>query len=191
MVDIDSNGWIETYTGRKFFVDDGCFSEIVVEDIAHALSLMVRYNGHIKSNYLMYTVAEHTCHLTDFVLAGGASPVEALTMLHHEDAEAYIGDLARPIKQLLPEFRNLEAKIMKRAAARFGLINPEPDWLKEYDARILVDERRQIMNPSGHEWPTDHLDPLGITVEFWEPPRAKREFLTRHDKLMGSCLWKR
>ena len=181
-------GWIETYTGRRFHLRGDDPDEMVPEDIAHALALIVRYNGHIRSTFLWYSVAEHCCHLTDFAAQQGATPRELLTVLHHEDPEAYIGDLARPVKQMLPDFRALDTKLGERAAKRFGLLLPAPPWLKEHDARIIVDERRQVMGRTKNTWTGDHLEPLGITIEFWDPPTAKREWLTRHDRLTAQCI---
>ena len=188
MVDFESKGWIETYSGERFELQSDCIGQVDPIDIAHALSMLVRYNGHVKSTHTHYSVAEHCCHLTDYVLNKHSSLIDALTILHHEDPEAYIGDLARPVKQLCPDFSKLEDRLARRMAKRFGTTYPFPDWLKEYDARILCDEREQVMNKTDHEWPSDHLQPLGIQVACWHPSRAKYEWMRRHEALSAICF---
>ncbi len=169
------DGWIETNSGRQFhFKGTIDPKEIYVGDVAHALSLLCRYNGHTKR---FYSVAEHSVLIARHLKTLGYDDRTALTGLFHETAETYIGDMARPIKVTMTPFTELENRIEIAAAQRFGTIFPFPSIIKELDTRILVDERAQVMNPSNNEWGTDGIARLGVVVEGWAPYRAKVEFL--------------
>ncbi|WP_185847867.1 metal-dependent phosphohydrolase [Brucella abortus] len=158
------DGWIETRSGRRFHFADPMAHEIVLEDVADVLPRLCRYNGHTRR---WYSVAEHCCLMADWVeKQPWATPLDALTALHHDDAEYIIGDLPRPIKQVLPEFKAIEERLDRAVSIRFGTIWPFPAWLKEVDSRILRDERGLVMNPSDNEWGTDELEPLGVRP--WE-----------------------
>jgi hypothetical protein len=178
------DGWIETYTGQQFFFKHAADQEIRLADVAHSLSMQCRYNGHTLR---FYSVAEHAVLLALAAERDGRTPLECLTMLHHDDGEYIISDLPRPIKVLLPAFKAAEAQVETAVARAFGTIYPFPDWLKDMDTRALVDERRQAMSASGHEWGTDGMEPVGIVLRFWGPSEAKEMFLWMHNRLAGRC----
>jgi len=91
--------------------------DIDILDIAHALSLLSRANGHF---WQFYSVAQHCINCMMEAEARGYTPVVQLACLLHDASEAYIGDLTRPMKQHLPEFekieRNLQAVIFRALA---------------------------------------------------------------------------
>ena len=183
----DKSPWIELRSGTKFYTDVDPWvmaKQIHVEDIAHSLSYLCRYNGHVRR---FYSVAEHCCLMSDYVEHQGGTPEECLVALHHDDAEYIIGDVARDIKQDLPDFKGYEQHIEMAVRIRFGFTELTPPWLKELDARIIIDERRQVMAPSNNRWDLGGLDPLG--VETWDlrgrfPYLVKRAWLRRHKRLM-------
>ena len=169
------DGWMETYTGQQFhFKGEIDPEEIHIWDIAHALSLLCRYNGHTIK---FYSVAEHSVIIALYLKALGYDDRIALTGLMHETSETYIGDLARPVKEVMPDFKAMEERIDIAVAKRFGTIWPFPQIVKELDTRILVDERVQVMNASNNIWGTDAIEPLGVTIESWSPRLAESEFI--------------
>jgi hypothetical protein len=177
------DGWIELVSGTQFYF--GAEPEVLQdsihpEDVAYALSRLCRYNGHTTRHY---SVGEHTILMADHVEREGGSPRECLTALHHDDAEYIIGDLPRPIKVKMPQFKELEARLDEAVALRFGTIYPLPGWLKDLDARILRDERDAVINPSDNEWGTDGLVPLGVRFMHLRgrlPFLVRRMWLSRH-----------
>lgn len=175
------DGWIEVISGGQFHFVEPRQDEIRVEDVAYSLSRLCRYNGHTRRHY---SVAEHCCLMADWVAEQEwSTPRDVLTALHHDDAEYIIGDLPRPVKVMMPQFKEVETVLDQALARKFGTVWPFPDWLKELDARILVDERRSVMNPSDNEWGTDTLEPLGLRFK-WLTGRSswltRRAFLRRH-----------
>lgn len=176
-------GWIEIHNGVRFHFANPGPGEITAEGVAHSLSQLCRYNGHTKR---FYSVAEHACLMSDWGWKHGYTARECLTLLHHDDAEFIIGDLPRPIKQTLPEFKAAETVLDEAVSKVFLTIWPFPYWLKDIDTRILKDERRAVMDPSPHEWGVDGQKALDI--RFWTvagrwPWLVKRRFLERHHRL--------
>jgi hypothetical protein len=178
------DGWIEIYPGDQFHFASPRPGEIRVESVAHSLSQLCRYNGHTRR---FYSVAEHVCLMSDWVMRQPwATPRDGLTALHHDDAEYIIGDLARPVKVTMPQFKATETVLDEAIAEEFGTIFPFPAWLKDADNRILKDERRAVMVPSPHDWGVDVLEELGVRF-WWVLGRfswvAKRRYLRRHHRL--------
>ena len=177
---INTNPWIETHSGKKFFFLNPTQDMIDLHDIAHALSQICRYNGHTKR---FYSVAEHCVYLAEWTLQSGRGKYAALNALHHDDAEAYIGDITRPLKRSL-KIKAIEENIEEVIARKFGLMCPMPNWIKDADTWIIADERRHFLNKSSNEWFTDKFVGLGITP--WEdscPLKAKNRWLELHKEL--------
>lgn len=85
--------WMQTYTGRKFWPLNPRAEEVYIEDIAHSLALSCRFNGHCK---VFYSIAQHSVLVSQIV-----KPTQQLIALLHDSAEAYLGDIIRPIKRFL------------------------------------------------------------------------------------------
>lgn len=173
--------WIETYTGKQFWFLNPRPEMFDIEDIAHALSMVCRYAGHVTR---FYSVATHCCLIADQF---EHDPQTHLTALMHDAAEAYIGDMPSPLKQQIPAFRSVEALIEEALAETFGLTYPFPNELKVADLRITMDERQALKSQSTRLWAEDALTPLGVTIPDWSPERAKAEFLDRYDVIQRRC----
>lgn len=181
-----ADGWIETFTGRRFYFADPKPEMIELEDIAQALSKLCRYNGHCR---FFYSVAEHSVVLARWylsTLADDPTPEEvetAYALLMHDSGEAYLCDVPRPIKAKLPDYKVLEEAIERAIAHKYGLAYPHPKLVKEADGRIIVDERQQVMNPSPNDWAIDGLEGLGVVIGGWEPVVAYLNFIQTHTML--------
>lgn len=168
-------GWIQTFTGRQFWPLDPRPEDVDLTDIAHALSMKCRYSGHCKR---FYSVAEHAVLVSRLV-----RPEVALEALHHDDAEAYLPDVPRPIKSSLTGFKEIERKVEQAIATALNLKYPWDEEIHIADMTILADERLALMGPSPAEW---HLpfQPAGVKIEGWDPAQAKWEFAKRHFELV-------
>jgi len=92
--------WILTRTGRRFDLLAPKADQVSTLDIAHALSQLCRFNGHTSRHY---SVAQHS------LLVASIVPAEhQLAALLHDATEAYVGDMTRPLKALLPDFSAIE-----------------------------------------------------------------------------------
>lgn len=162
--------WIQTYTGKAFYPLDPNPDDICIEDIAHALSMICRYGGHSRR---FYSVAEHSC------LVSTAVPRQfALGALMHDSTEAYLGDMVRPIKRQMPEYRKAERRLEQAIAYKFGLAFPMAEVIKEADNRILVNERAVLMTDPPMPWNEDEtLTRLPVQIRMLPPAFAEQWFL--------------
>ena len=198
---------MHTFTGR--LVDPLTLQpqDVVLEDIAHHLANTCRFNG---ATPVFYSVAEHASRVAALVeyLHG---PEVGILALHHDDAEAYLGDLIRPLKSSLyvslgftddndkpvcnpiEEVENIATRAIYRA-----LFNPEQndmaadpwtrDVIKRADDAVLAAELRCFWGPS------DEADRLDVVIKTLHPMtraacmppnEAKALFLTEHERLFG------
>lgn len=166
--------WIQTYTGKRLYPADPQPNDIVILDIAHALSMLCRFGGHCIR---FYSVAEHS------VLLARAMPNDTLASwaLMHDASEAYLADVPRPIKPQLVGYRAIEERLQSVIFERFGLIGNLPPEVKQADSAILMAERVN-MAPSDYEW-SGLPDPLPVTLQYWTPQQAEQEFLGMYERL--------
>ncbi len=170
--------WIQTFTGRQFFPLQPRAEDICIEDVAHALSLMCRYTGHTRS---FYSVAQHCVIASNIV-----PPEDARWALLHDAAEAYLADIARPIKGLLPGIKEIEARIEAAVAERFGLALPMPDSIKRADLVLLATERRDLMSAPPAEWTAiEGIEPLPERIAPWPPHIGECLFMRQFQHLFG------
>lgn len=113
--------WIQTFTGRQFWPLNPRAEDVCIEDIAHALSMKCRYTGHCRQ---FYSVAQHSVIMTELSL----SPHWALM---HDAAEAYMPDVARPVKRLIPQLKDVEDGLLKVIAEAFSLEWPIPKYVED------------------------------------------------------------
>jgi hypothetical protein len=167
---------IQTYGGTYFDLTEPGRSEIDIQDIAVALSNTCRYGGHTVD---FYSVAQHS------VLASRLVPHEdALAALMHDAAEAYTGDVVKPLKRLLPEFAAIETRIEAAIARKFGLAYPWPESVKRADLMLLKRERIDLMPLDGGLWPgMEGIENLVSHIHAWPPQRACNCFLDRFYEL--------
>ena len=170
--------FIETYTGRKFYPLFPEPSAISIIDIAHAISNQCRYSGHVRD---FYCVAQHSCLLATYaekVLK--APPIDCLQILMHDAPEGYLVDIARPVKQYMPEYRKWDHGVNDAIRQWLGIAHsPIPAFQDELDSRVIADERAQLMSDSGNDW-GHTLEPLGIEINGWLPRFAEQKFLLQY-----------
>lgn len=159
-------------SGRYFDLEDPEGSTFDVVDIAHALSHICRFTGHCRT---FYSVAQHS------VLVSRVVPKEhAFAGLMHDAAEALIGDVAKPLKVLLPDYARIEQRIERAVFARFGIPPELPDCVKQADRILLRTEQRDLMDADGHHWQfTGNATPLPDRIFPVLPGAARRMFLER------------
>ncbi len=178
----NKNGWFPTYSGIRFYPANPRLEDISIDDIAHSLSLQCRFAGHIAH---FYSIAQHSV-----LVSHNVPPALALEGLLHDAAEAYCQDLIRPIKHApgLEGYREIEARLERTIAIRFGLTYPWPEAIKEADNCALQTERRDLYK-SGvgekFEWGLDAKPFLAPILP--EPPFvAEQRFMRRFNELYNS-----
>lgn len=167
--------WIQTFTGRRFHPLRPDPAEIDIRDIAHALSLLCRFNGHCRR---FYSVAEHSIRVSRAV------PREhALAGLLHDAAEAYVSDLPRPVKRSVPAFREMEDLLLEAIFGRYGIDWPLHPSVVSADDALLATEKRDLMGAGPSDWGLDAI-PLPEEIEPLDPAAAEEAFLIRYAELL-------
>jgi hypothetical protein len=170
-------GHIITYTGKLIEPLSPDSSLICIEDIAHALSNCCRFCGHVRR---FYAVAQHSVLVSQIV-----PPELAFVGLMHDASEAYLSDIASPIKRQ-PEFgyayKVAETRLMHAIAERFGFEWPPPREIHRADKIALRSEQRDLMPPSPDllAYKGEFLDER---IRTWTPTRAEFEFLGAYRRL--------
>ena len=136
--------WILTQSGQQFDLLRPTASMVKPVDIAHALARLCRFNGHTRAHY---SVAQHSLIVASLV------PVEhQLVALLHDATEAYIGDMTRPLKAVMPEYKFVEHQIWLAVCERFDIQIDLPSCVKHADMVALATERRDLMPEHPGEW---------------------------------------
>lgn len=175
----DDNTWIQTFTGRQVWPLDPRPEDFVIKDIAHALSQICRYTGHCRK---FYSVGQHSIHVMELVLIHGKKM--ALTALLHDASEAYITDMARPVKHNFPEYLAVEHRLEVEIAKAFDIYYPFPPEIKEADNVMLNTERRDLMCNPPRAWKTYGVGYRQDKVEPWTPEISEARFLEAYKILL-------
>ncbi len=170
------DNWIQTYTGRRFWPLDPRPEDIDILDIAHALALKCRYTGHCRE---FYSIGQHSVLAS--LIVGEADMLGALM---HDASEAYLADVARPVKHELPDFLRAEERLEKVIAERFALPWPMSDSIKRADLILLRTERRDLMGNPPLPCRTDELcRPMVDTITPWNWEKSEIRFLERYQEI--------
>ena len=164
--------YIHTWSGHRFHFLNPTVDTVCIEDVAHALSLQARFNGHTTE---LYSVAAHSLVVADLVAQETDDPRIILAALMHDAAEAYLGDIVSPLKWLLPDYRQYERAVEECIAKKFDLIYPFPPAVHTADMKALEQE-------------FDSLPPYadrGKTQAIQHPWDVESQFLTRFHELKG------
>lgn len=126
--------YIITYTKKRFKPLEPIEEDIDIRDIAHALSMLCRANGHYDS---FYSVGAHCLNCYEEACARRESPRVKMACLLHDAVEAYISDITRPVKQFLKEYQNIEENLSSKIYERFL-----GSKLNEYEEKMvkLIDD---------------------------------------------------
>ena len=166
--------WILTQSGQQFDLLRPTASMIKPVDIAHALSRLCRFNGHTRAHY---SVAQHSLIVASLV------PVEhQLVALLHDATEAYIGDMTRPLKAVMPEYQYVENQIWLAVCERFDIQIDLPGCVKQADMVALATERRDLMPEHPGEW--DCLRGIEPTADAIVPVPAEYASAAFFSRLM-------
>ncbi len=165
-------------SGRLFDLANPDANEIEIDDIAHGLAHTCRFAGQCKG---FYSVAEHS------VLVSNVVKHAKLAALFHDAAEAFIGDMSKPLKLLLPQYAKIEKAIERSIFQRFGIEWPAPAEVKAADYSVMAAEQRIMMPVGTNEWLIDaNVRPADVDINRLNPSDAKKLFLDRYAELLRS-----
>lgn len=162
--------YISTYLGNRFYPLLGKIESIDIEDIAHGLAYQCRFNGQTKS---FYSVAQHSLLVADML-----PDTLKLAGLLHDAAEAYVGDMVKPLKLFIPEYEKIEKQVTCEIMRFFNLEDCHQPEIKKADMVLLATEKRDLMPNSTEPWKAiAGYEELTEKIVPMQPEEAKAEFL--------------
>lgn len=187
--------WQRMLSGRRLDLLDPTPVDIEIEDIAHGLAFVARWNGQTRGDWA-YNVAEHSILVEEiFTLLNPDGAIRwRLAALLHDSPEYVIGDMISPVKSALgSEYGELEARIAAAVHRRFGLPAQIPvaikRSIKQADRISARMEAIQIAGFSPEEarklFPTIGGDiAAGLTIRLRPPAEARAAFLQRFNDII-------
>ena len=171
------NAWIETYTGIHIDPLAPRPEDIRSEDIAHALSNLCRYNGHCKH---FFSVAQHSINAAKYALRHHDYRIALLALLH-DAAEAYVSDIATPIKPHVRGFSGMERRVQKVIYSALFVCPPDAEEarkVKHIDNVMMVTEAAALMPFNGWgEWTKEYKADEETDICYKEQGVVKKDFL--------------
>lgn len=147
-------------------------SSIVLGDIAVGLSRICRFGGQPRR---WYSVAEHCVHAVRVAQGRGYSIDQVRAIALHDAAEAYVGDMIRPLRNIIREFGAVETQVQIAVFERFrvGRHWLRADSFREIDDGLLVAEYGRLFDGGVTASPEFE----SIELEYLEPAATERRFL--------------
>ena len=115
--------WQRMLSGRRLDLLDPSPLDIEIEDIAHGLARVARWNGQTLGPHA-FSVAQHSVLVERIATTMNPawSPRERLQALLHDSAEYVVGDLISPFKAALGlDYKAFETRLLEAVHIRFGL----------------------------------------------------------------------
>ena len=193
--DLKVRAWQKMLSGRRLNILEPSPLDIEIDDIAHGLSRVARWNGQTSGNY-GFSVAQHSI-LVEQILHINSSMLSnkwRLASLLHDAPEYVIGDMITPLKSALgTEYSSIEGKLQQAIHIRFGLPAILPDAIvksiKRADKMAAWIEATQIAGftvlEAGKLFPKPRGTPKEMLMVPVSPKKAKEAFIRRFILLGG------
>jgi uncharacterized protein len=128
-----ARAWQRMLSGRRLDLLDPTPMDIEVEDIAHGLAFVARWNGQTRGDW-PYSVAEHSLLVEEIFSRSnpGIAPKWRLAAVLHDAPEYVIGDMISPVKAAVgPGYGDLDLRLTAAIHLRFGLPSVLPAPIKK------------------------------------------------------------
>ena len=167
--------YITTYTGKHFDPTNPDMDQVDIRDIAHALSLICRGNGQVKS---FFSVGQHCINTAKEAIARGYSNRVILACLLHDAGESYLSDVPRPLKPSMPEYVRTEEHLLDLIYEKYlgsKLNEEEQKMVKSIDNALLYYDLKELLNEiSESSSPELHIE---LNYEFVPFAQIEQEYL--------------
>ncbi len=199
MAKAPARAWQRMLSGRRLDLLDPTPVDIEVEDIAHGLAFVARWNGQTRGDW-PYSVAEHSL-LVEALFARANPGIAAkwrLAALLHDAPEYVIGDMISPVKAAVgPGYGALDERLAAAVHLRFGLPSVLPvavkKQIKAADRVSAWAEAVQIAGFSEAEAdrffgrPSEALL-RGLEIRLRPPAVVRADYVARHSELLAACI---
>jgi 5'-deoxynucleotidase YfbR-like HD superfamily hydrolase len=197
MAKTPARAWQRMLSGRRLDLLDPTPMDIEIEDIAHGLAFVARWNGQTRGDW-PYSVAEHSLLVEQLFarMNPGAPPRWHLAALLHDAPEYVIGDMINPVKSAVgPGYGALDERLSAAVHLRFGLPALLPKAVKGAIKRAdRVSAWMEAVSIAGFR--RDEADRLfgapepslvaGLTIRLLPPTEVRASFLERHRALLAA-----
>ena len=177
--------WQRMLSGRRLDLLDPSPMDIEIEDIAHGLARVARWNGQTLGEH-GFSVAQHSLVVEDIVahIQPGVDPKWRLAALLHDASEYVIGDMISPFKAALGvSYKDFEERLEHAIHARFGLPAKTPvaikKLIKQADRACAYFEATQLAG-FGHDESLGFFGPLPAGLSLVLDPMPAREAQDRY-----------
>lgn len=149
---------------------------IELESIAAALSKVCRFGGHCPR---FYSVAEHSVLAANLAYSEGCTKDVLRAVLLHDAAEAYIGDMVKPLKLVVPQYKAIEERIELAIQIAMNVdFQKHHDVIKRFDRAMLKAEKITMWPEDTEKWAGfSDIEDRNVTIHFWSPWQAELKFL--------------
>lgn len=167
---------IRLRSGRYFDLANPRAEDVDITDIAGALSKTCRFGGQVES---FFSVAEHCVNCARQCDLDGRTIAVSFAALLHDATEAYVGDMVRPLKIMIPLFKEVELRIEKAIGERFNVdFDEHHAIIKEVDNAMVIAERKQLFTRDSVKWNgEDECRVLYPKINCYGPEEAERRYL--------------
>jgi 5'-deoxynucleotidase YfbR-like HD superfamily hydrolase len=182
-------------SGRRLDLLDPTPVDVEIEDIAHGLAFVARWNGQTRGDW-PYSVAEHSLLVEEIFARTEASPRWRLAALLHDAPEYVIGDMISPVKAAVgPGYAELDARLTAAVHIRFGLPAVLPVAVKKaIKAADKVSAWLEAVQIAGFREdeadrffgrPSEAL--MGYQIRLRPPAEVRTAYVERHLALLAGC----
>ena len=189
-----TRAWQRMLSGRRLDLLDPTPVDIEIEDIAHGLAFVARWNGQTRGDW-PYSVAEHSLLVEQiFGRIGDPPPKWRLAALLHDAPEYVIGDMIGPVKAAVgPGYGELDIRLTAAVHLRFGLPSVLPMTVKKAiktaDKISAWLEAVQIAGFTEEEADKffgrpDDAVMRGLEIRLRPPALVRADFVARHSALL-------
>ena len=186
--------WQRMLSGRRLDLLDPTALDIEIEDIAHGLSFVARWNGQTHGDF-PYSVAEHSLLVEQIYSNLYKNPEKkwCLAALLHDAPEYVIGDMISPVKSAIgSDYQSLENRLSSAINLRFGLPTKLPEnikkqikkadkisaWIEATQiAGFSEDEANKLIGPA----PKNNVD--NFTIKLRAPLEVREDYILRFKEL--------
>lgn len=171
---------IHLYTGGFFDFNNPEKSLYNIDDVSRNLAHINRFTGSTK---YPYSVGQHSVYVSLLLEMWGYPRITQMIGLMHDSGEAFLNDIAKPLKNMLPDYRKIEHKVEKAIFEKYSLPFPMEACIKDADNAVFVAERQQLQ--PGIDCNLD-VQAAPFIIVPWKPEKCYDEFLKRYYELGGT-----
>ena len=190
-----TRAWQRMLSGRRLDLLDPTPMDIEIEDIAHGLAFVARWNGQTHGDFA-YSVAEHSLLVEELFarLNPGIAAKWRLAALLHDAPEYVIGDMISPVKASVgPGYEALDQRLTAAIHIRFGLPAATPAPIKkQIKAADRISAWMEAVEIAGFTeaeanklfGKPDRATIRGLHIRLRPPVEVRGDFTARHDALL-------